>query len=227
MSEFNFGTVATNDTEVAESPLLWLPGVDGKLSIFIAGTGTLASPTMTLYENGVDVSSTKLSGSLSIETGGRVIITKTFTNLVGGSVYKYYIYFTDGGFATVREGTLAVPKLGVKPSWYAPNAVDRLKVLQSPLIVYPSQSLQAQLTVDGEGVIEASSPAPTMYIYKGTTDDSSNSLSGSLSVSDRTITLKSIGSLSGGSEYIWYCYFTDNGKATVRYGEIICPKLGA
>lgn len=219
---FNFGTVAVNNTEVAESPLLWLPGVNGRLSIQVAGTGTLASPTMALYENGNDVSSTKLTSSLSIETGGRVIVTKILTNLVGGNFYKYYVYFTDGGFPTVREGTLAVPKLGVKPSWYAPHAIDKLKILQTPLIIYPDQNLTAQLTVDGEGVIESTS----MSMYKGTSDDSSVSLSGSMSVTDRTITLKAIGALSGGSDYIAYVYFTDRGQATVRYFEIICPKLG-
>lgn len=219
---FSYGLVAQNITEVRQSPILWIPGVDEYVQISIAGSGTLASPTMTLYENGVDVSGTKLSGSMSIPSGSRTIKTKVFTSLIGGSNYRAYISFTDGGVATVRELSIIVPKLGVNPSKY-PNAHNNLRIAESPILIYPGQSVTFQIVVDGEGVIGAS---PTMSVYKGTSDDSSNVLSGSLSVSGRTITLKTIGSLAGGSEYIFYVYFSDAGKNTVRYGEIICPRLG-
>jgi hypothetical protein len=223
MSGFDFGTIARNITECRESPLLWLPGVDDYLQISIAGTGTLASPTMTLWENGADVSATKLTGSMSIPTGSRVIKTKVFTALVGGSNYKAYISFTDSGVATVRELTLIVPKLGVNPSKF-PLAHNLLRIAESPILIYPGQSFNGQVVIDGQGTIGAS---PTMSIYKGLSDDSANVLSDSLSVSGRTITLKTISGLSGGSDYIFYVYFTDGGKSTVRYGEIICPKLGS
>lgn len=222
----DFGTVSTHITEVAESPLIWMPNVSDFLTLQIDGTGTLANASMALYENGQDVSSTKLTGSLTIPTGGRTIKTKTLQSMVGGNVYHWYVYFTDDGVTSVREGLIICPKLGVRPSKVYPNALDRLRVSESPITIYPSQSATFDLVIDGSGTIEASSPAPTMYLYKGTTDDSSNTLSDSISVTNRVITLKTIGSLAGGSEYIAYIFFTDNGKQTCRYFEIICPKLG-
>lgn len=220
---FDFGTVAKSNSEVRESPVIWLQGVDANFSLQVNGTGALANATMLLYENNTDVSSTKLTGSLSIPTGGRTIVSKTLQNLVGGNYYRWYIYFTDGGVATVREGSIIVPKLGVSPARTYPSAIDRFRVSESPVLMYPSQSLNASLVIDGDGVIGDS---PTMVIYKKTSDDSSNALSGALSVTNRTITLKTIGNLSGGFEYIVYVYFTDNGKNTARYFEIICQKLG-
>jgi hypothetical protein len=220
---FNFGTIATNVTECRESPLLWLPGVDSYVQISVAGSGTLASPTMTLYENGIDVSSTKLTGSMSIPTGSRTIKTKSFASLVGGSNYKAYISFTDDGVPQVRELTLVVPKLGVNPSRY-PLAHNTLRIAESPVLIYPGQSMTFQLVVDGQGEIGAS---PTMAIYKGVSDESASLLSGSLSVTGRTITLKAISGLTGGAEYLVYVYFTDGGKNTARYFEILTPKLGA
>jgi len=219
---FNFGTVAQNITECRESPLLWLPGVDDYLQISIAGTGTLASPTMALYENGIDVSATKLTGSMLIPTGSRTIKTKLFTSLIGGSNYKAYISFTDDGIAQVRELSIIVPKLGVNPSRY-PLAHNLLKVAESPILIYPGQSVAFQIAVDGQGVIGALS----MFLYKGTADDSANVLSGALAVSGRLLTLKTISGLSGGSDYLGYVFFNDGGKNTARYFEIICPKLGA
>jgi hypothetical protein len=114
-----------------------------------------------------------------------------------------------------------VPKLGVSPSKY-PIAFNKLRTIESPLTIYPGQSVTYTLSVNGEGTLAS----PTMYVYKGTSDNSSTALSGSLSITGRLITLKTIGSLSGGSEYIAYVYFTDGGKSTVRYFEIVCPKLG-
>jgi hypothetical protein len=197
--------------------------VDGSIGVQVDGTGTLASVTMALYENGVDVSATKLSGSASVS--GRVITTKTLASLIGGSFYKWYLYFTDDGVSTVREGTIQCVKLGVRPSSY-PSVVDNLRIVETPILIYPGQSIPHSMVVEGEGIIGAT---PTMSIYKvnTSTELSSTLLSGALSVLDRTITLKTIGSLSGGSEYIWYVFFTDAGKSTVRYGEILAPKLGA
>jgi hypothetical protein len=221
---FDFGTVSTTQTEIRESPLIWIPGVDSRLTVQIDGTGTLASATMTLWENGRDVSAAvsgaRLADSMSVS--GRNITTKTFTSLVGGNVYRYYISFTDDGVAQVREGTIYCVKLGVNPSDF-PSAINRLRISESPITVYPGQSYNGVITVDGEGVIGAS---PTMSIYKGTSDFSATALSSSLSVSGRAITLKTIGSLSGGFNYLVYVFFTDSGKNTCRYFEVICPKLG-
>lgn len=218
----SFATIATNITEVRESPLLWLPGLDNYLNVSIAGSGTLASPTMTLYENGIDVSGTKLSGSMSIQTGSRVIRTQTFTSLVGGSNYKAYISFTDDGVSQVRELSIICPKLGVSPGRY-PVAHNTLQIDESPVLIYPGQSIAFQISVSGSGGLAS----PTMSIYKGTADDSANVLSGAMDVSGRVITTKTISGLAGGSSYIAYIYFQDGGKNTARYMEIICPKLGA
>lgn len=215
---FDFGTVSKQNTSVNENPILWLPGVDAPLSLQVKGTGTLASPTMELYENGRDVSSTKLTGVMSVT--GRVIVCKSFSGLVGGNTYKYYVRFTDDGASQVREGTIICPKNGVNPSTY-PSALNWWRVLDAPLLIYPSQSVTDTLSIDGEGTIEN----VTMSLYKKTADASSN-LSGSMSVSGRTITLKTISGLTSG-EYIAYVYFTDGGTATARYFEIIVPKLGA
>ena len=216
----DFGLIAKNITEVRESPLLWFPGVDGYFYVQVDRSDALASPTMALYENGIDVSATKLSGSMSIT--GRVIKTKVLGSLVGGSVYIAYIYFTDGGIGTTREITIIVPRLGENPSKYQ-FAADPYRIAESPILIYPGQTSSAVLSVSGEGTLAS----PTMYVYKGLTDDSATVLSGSASVSGRGITLKTIANLAGGSDYMGYVYFTDGGKSTIRYFEILCPKLGA
>ncbi len=216
---FDFGTVSKQNTSVNENPILWLPGVDAPLSLQVKGTGTLASPTMELYENGRDVSSTKLTGSMSVSR--RVIVCKSFSGLVGGNTYKYYVRFTDGGASQVREGTIICPKNGVNPSTY-PSALNWWRVNEAPILMYPSQTVTDTLSVDGEGTLAS----PTMSLYKKTTDVSSTNLSGSMSVTNRVITLKAISGLTSG-EYIAYVYFTDGGTATARYFEIIVPKLGA
>lgn len=216
----NFGKVSTNVTELRESPLLWIEGVDTWVDVQIDGSGTIASPTMLLYENGTDVSGTLLTGTMSIS--GRVIKTKTFQNLVGGNHYIAYISYTDDAVAQMRELHIVVPKLGVPPSQY-PAAFDTLKVDESPILVYPSQSYLALLVVEGYGDIGS----VTMSAYKKTKDVSADILSGTASVSGRSITMKTISGLSGNSSYLVYIFFTDGGKQTCRYLEIICPKLGA
>ena len=220
LSQFDFGLVARNQTEVNESPLLWLPGVDANFQVLVEGTGILASATMELYENGTDVSSTKLTGSASVS--GRVITSKTLTSLVGGSFYKWYLRFTDDGISQVREGSIIVPKLGVNPSNY-PGALNTLRVDESPMTLYPGQSITPQLIIDGQGALTS----VTMLAYKGTSDVSATVLSGSITPpTTRTITLKTISSLTTGI-YIIYIFFTDAGQSTARYFEILVPKLGA
>ena len=217
----DFGTVAQNITEAKESPILMWQGVSDYHHLQIDGTGTLASPTMVIYkENGVqDLSGTLLSGSMSVS--GRVIKTKVIGGLIGGSNYKVYVYFTDGGVATVRQYLIIVPKFGVKPSKYQ-FTQDPYRIDESPLMVHPGQTYNASLVIQGEGTLAS----PVMTIYKGLDNSSGTNLSGSPSVVGRSITLSAITGLVGGSEYIAYITFTDNGKNTLRYLEIICPKLG-
>lgn len=216
----DFGTIAKNKTEARESPILWFPGVDDYFQYQVDGTGVITATAMYLYENGTDVSSTKLTGSLSVS--GRVIKSKTISSLIGGSNYKVYLYFTDGGISMVHEISIYCPKLGVNPSHY-PLAQQRWRLKEAPILIYPGQSFLASISVDGEGTLAS----PTMYIYKGTNDDSANSLaSDTMTVTGRTIQLKTIQNLVGGTNYILYVFFTDNGRSTVRYAEIICPKLG-
>lgn len=216
-----FGTIATNKTEARESPVLMFQGISDFHLLQIDGTGTLASPTMAIYKEGgtTDLSSTLLAGSMSVS--GRVIKTKTVQNLIGGSNYKVYVYFTDGGLPTVRQYLIVVPKFGVKPSKYQ-FAQDPYIMDESPIMVHPGQSPTFQVFVDGQGAIASE----TMTIYKGLEDSSSTNLSGVIVTVGRGITMKTIGSLVGGSEYIVYLMFTDDGKNTLRYLEIICPKLG-
>lgn len=216
----DFGTIAKNRTEARESPILWFPGVDDYFQYQVDGTGSITPLSMYLYENGVDVSSTKLSGSLSVS--GRVIKSKTISSLVGGSTYKVYLYFTDGGIQTVHEISIYCPKLGVNPSIY-PLAHGRWRIKESPVLIYPGQTVSMSLAIDGEGEITNVS----QYIYKGMNDDSANTLANeTITVNDRTISLKTIQNLSGGTNYMMYVYFTDAGRKTCRYMEIVCPKLG-
>lgn len=216
----DFGAIARNRTEARESPVLWFPGVDDYFQYQVDGSGTIMPTAMYLYENGVDVSATKLSGSLSVS--GRVIKSKTISSLVGGNTYKAYLYFTDGGLEVVHEVTIYCPKLGVNPSHY-PAVQDKWKIKESPILIYPGQAFQSTLSIEGEGTISG----VTQYVYKGTVDDSANVLaSDDIVVSDRNISLKTVQNLSGGQTYLMYVFFSDNGRNTCRYAEIICPKLG-
>jgi hypothetical protein len=109
MAKRDFGQVATNRMEVLESPLTILPAVQPIFTITIGGTGTLASPTMKLYKGTKDISSTGLSGSMSVN--GRTITCKQITGLSAGD-YAFYIYYTDGGVADSRFCRFSVPREG-------------------------------------------------------------------------------------------------------------------
>lgn len=213
----DFGTIAKNITECRESPRIWLPGIDDYLQIQVDGTDAISNPTMSLYENGVDVSATKLTGAMSVV--GRVIKTKTLTGLVGGSTYMLHV-FAEGGAAI--EATVICTRLGENPSKHQ-VAHNSYRINESPVLVYPSQTLPLRLTISGEGTISSAS----MVMYKGYSDDSANVLTGSVSVSGRVITLSTIENLSGGVDYIAYVFYTDGAKPTCAYFEVLCPKLGA
>jgi len=218
----DFGTLGTNITEARQSPVLMFPGITDYHQVQIEGTGTLASPTMAIYKEGTqtDLASTLLTGSMSVS--GRVIKTKSIQNLVGGSSYRVYVFFTDGGIPTARQYQIIVPKFGVKPSTYQ-FVQDPYRLDESPIVVYPGQSPTWLLAIDGQGAIAGEA----MTIYKGRENSSATNLSGSITTVGRSVTLKTISGLVGGSEYIFYFTFTDDGKNTIRYCELIVPKLGA
>lgn len=99
----------TNSLEILESPLTLLPGVSPVFSVEIAGSGTIDTPTMKLYKGSKDVSSTNLSGSMSVSD--RTIVCKQITTLTPGE-WVFYIYFNDGGIPTQRFCRFYVAKEG-------------------------------------------------------------------------------------------------------------------
>ena len=222
MIQRDFGSVSQNRVEVLEGTVVMLEGVDHPWYIQVKGTGTLASPTMILYEGGTDVSGSKLSGSMTIS--GRVVKTKVLTGLIGGMDYQVVVLFTDDGVASARVINIHCLKLGVNPSLYQHTDYWKHRVLESPVMVFPSQSFNSAVAVEGSGALGAT---PTQYAYKSTADDSANVLSGSASATGRTISMKTISSLSGGVPYLVYLIFTDGGRNSWRYFEVLAPKEGA
>jgi hypothetical protein len=109
----SFSMTSTNSKEVRESPKLVLPGENPVFSITIDGTGTIANDatlTMKLFKGSTDISSTGLTGSLSVS--GMTITTKTVTGLVGGNEYFAVVYFTLNGVLTGRFVRLICMKEG-------------------------------------------------------------------------------------------------------------------
>lgn len=109
MMKRDFGQVVTNKLEIIQSPLTILPGMEPVFSVRIAGTGTLATPTMKLFKGTKDVSTTNLSGAMSI--AGRVVTCKKIITLSQGD-WVFYIYYTDGGILEERFCRFYVPKEG-------------------------------------------------------------------------------------------------------------------
>lgn len=109
MTKRDFGMVSSNSLEVLESPIALLPGMEPIFSVVVAGSGTIDTPTMKLYKGTKDVSSTNLTGSMSVS--GRAITCKKITTLTPGD-WVFYIYFNDGGILTERFCRLTVAKEG-------------------------------------------------------------------------------------------------------------------
>lgn len=113
MPNKSFGQVATNKLEIIESPLTILPGMEPVFSVTIAGSGTLdvsgITTPMKLYKGTKDVSSTSLSGSVSIPSGSRTFVCKKIVSLTPGD-YAFFIYFNDGGVLSGRFCRFSVPK---------------------------------------------------------------------------------------------------------------------
>ena len=99
---------------------------------------------------------------------------------------------------------------------------NSLEILESPLTLLPGVSPIFSVTVAGSGTIDT----PTMKLYKGTKDVSATNLTGSMTVSGRTIVLKQITSLSPG-DWVFYVYFNDGGIATERFCRFYVGKEGA
>lgn len=109
MAKRDFGMISSNSLEILESPLTLLPGMSPVFSVEIAGSGTIDTPTMKLYKGTKDVSSTNLTGSMSVNN--RTILCKQITNLTPGD-WVFYVYFNDGGVATERFCRFYVSKEG-------------------------------------------------------------------------------------------------------------------
>lgn len=109
MPRRDFDMVSSNSLEILESPLTLLPAVEPVFTVNIAGSGTIASPTMKIYKGTKDMSSTCLSGSMTVN--GRAITCKKIVSLTPGD-WVFYIYFTDGGIQTTRFCRIYVGKEG-------------------------------------------------------------------------------------------------------------------
>lgn len=101
-------------------------------------------------------------------------------------------------------------------------ASNTKEVRESPISLLPGEEPVFTVTIEGTGTI---SGTPTMELYKGSTDDSSN-LTGSVSVSDRAITCKKITNLVGGADYVFYITFVDDLVTTVRFCRLHVLKKG-
>lgn len=101
-------------------------------------------------------------------------------------------------------------------------ASNSLEILESPLTLLPGVEPVFAVHVAGSGTIDT----PTMALYKGTKDISGTNLTGSMSVSERTIVCKKIVTLTPG-DFVFYVSFNDGGIATVRFCRFYVGKLGA
>lgn len=101
-------------------------------------------------------------------------------------------------------------------------ASNTLEVLESPISLLPGMEPVFALHVEGSGTLAS----PTMKLYKGTKDVSVTNLTGSMSVSDRSIVWKKMVSLTPG-DWVAYIYFTDGGIATARFCRFHVGKEGA
>lgn len=99
---------------------------------------------------------------------------------------------------------------------------NSMEILESPLTLLVGAEPVFSVVIAGSGTIDT----PTMKLYKGTKDISGTNLTGSMSVSGRTIVCKKIAGLSPG-EFVFYIYYNDGGVATGRFCRFSVPKEGA
>lgn len=101
-------------------------------------------------------------------------------------------------------------------------ASNSLEVLESPLTLLPGMQPVFSIVIAGSGTLDT----PTMKLYKGTKDVSATNLTGSMSVSGRSIACKKITTLTPG-DWVFYIYFNDGGIATQRFCRFNVAKEGA
>lgn len=99
---------------------------------------------------------------------------------------------------------------------------NNLEVRESPLVLLPGMEPVFTVVIDGSGTITD----PTMKLYKGSKDVSATNLTGSMAVSDRSITCKKITGLTAGN-WVFYIYYTDGGVLTQRFCRFYVAPEGA
>lgn len=99
---------------------------------------------------------------------------------------------------------------------------NSLECLESPLTLLPGVQPTFTVVIDGNETIDT----PTMKLFKGTKDVSATNLSGSMSISGRAVTCKTITSLTPG-DWVFYIYFNDGGVPTERFCRFTVAKEGA
>ncbi len=109
---------------------------------------------------------------------------------------------------------------------YGTVSSNSLEILESPLTLLPGVSPVFSVTISGSGTIDITGISTPMKLYKGTKDVSSTCLTGSVSISNRTILCKQITGLTPG-DYVFYIYFNDGGIATERFCRFTVGKEGA
>lgn len=95
-------------------------------------------------------------------------------------------------------------------------------VRESPFVFLPSAQPVWSITVSGSGTLVW----VVDYLYEGKTDVSSTKLANLTSVSGRVLTSRTCQNLVGGSEYVHYFVYTDNGKQTERAVSFSVLKRG-
>ena len=84
----------------------------GPLSVIWSGEGTLTSPVSKLYLNGVDVTSTYLTGGADA-VSGRIQSSKSFAGTqLGGEVYVIQFRITESGNLRAIQQLVKVLKSG-------------------------------------------------------------------------------------------------------------------
>lgn len=114
MPKPTFDMVATNRLEALESPMVFLPQQEPKITFNIGGSGTIDVTGITtsckLFKGSKDVTATNLSGSVSIT--GRAFTAKQIVSLTPGDWILYIIY-NDNGIKDQRFLRFTVMKEGL------------------------------------------------------------------------------------------------------------------
>lgn len=105
-------------------------------------------------------------------------------------------------------------------------ATNSMEILESPMTILPGAEPVFSVEIAGDGTIDVSGITTPMKLYKGSKDVSGTNLSGSVTVTNRTVNLKKIISLTPG-DWVFYIYFNDGGVLTSRFCRFYVPKEGA